>query len=285
MFFSIGCSTETIVEEWNNGKVKILRYQINRSEEKEIHFYATGQKKEAGLIIDNHRNGQWVAWYGDGSLKSKTSYKQGNLFSNYSTFYKDGSIEQYGSYDENEKLEGSWLSYYVNGKIKLEGEYTSGQKTGVWKSYDSLGSLELKEEFFYNGCGKNQINYRNGVKHGNYLSWYLCDKQESSGYYNDGLKDSVWVSYWEFGDTMSTGIYEDGNKIGKWIEYYENGQVQSVKIHKDTITQLVDYWDNNGKKLVENGNGKIKTDIGSEKIRVEIYKKGILIESFEMKVK
>lgn len=281
----ISCDSETVIARYENGSPRIIQSKIDRSTQKRTYFYQNGEKKETGVVQDDKRNGVWQGFYPDGKLKHETRFKNGIEFSDYTYYYPNGTIEEIGVYNEGGNLEGKWTSFYKNDSIKSIGEFQNGQKVGLWILFDSSGMKLMEEEFYYNSCGKSIIKYKNGKKHGKWESWFLCDKSQSIGYYKNGLRDSLWTNYWEFGDSSSVGKYQAGKKIGKWKYWHESGNIQSIVNHKDSNEFLLEFWDEEGKKLVKSGNGKIETHLSAKEKRIEIYKEGVLIESQIIKIK
>jgi antitoxin component YwqK of YwqJK toxin-antitoxin module len=281
----ICCDTGTTKERWEDGSPKIIRYDVNRSNQREVHFYSTGQKKEEGPIQNDLKDGEWNGFYKNGALKYNVRFRQDIKFSDYYYYHRNGNIAEKGNFNETGQVDQRWASYFENGKIKNAGEYLNGQKVGLWELFDSLGNKLKQEEFYYNSCNKNSISFENNLKHGKWESWYLCDKTKSIGFYKSGLRDSLWANFWEFGDSSSTGLYTNAQKIGKWKYWYESGQVESLKLYRDSIVKLTDYWDETGLKRVDRGNGRIETLIGEKKERIEIYKEGLLIDTYERKIK
>ena len=51
------------------------------------------------------------------------------------------------------------------------------------------------------------------------------DVVKEEGNYKDGNKDGEWISYCEHGNIIEEGNYKDGKKYGKWISYLEDGQI------------------------------------------------------------
>ncbi len=47
----------------------------------------------------------------------------------------------------NGKSEGHYQMFYTNGKIAEEGEMKQGNKTGLWITYNSDGSVRSKKEY------------------------------------------------------------------------------------------------------------------------------------------
>jgi antitoxin component YwqK of YwqJK toxin-antitoxin module len=64
------------------------------------------------------KDGQWKAFYADGTLKFKGTYSQGNP-------------------------DGQHLYYYESGKLKEEQNYRMGIRQKTWKKFDEEGTVIL----------------------------------------------------------------------------------------------------------------------------------------------
>ncbi len=53
--------------------------------------------------------------------------------------YKDGVVH------------GKIIYYWDNGEIRLTGQYENMRRTGIWKTYDTNGSLILEENYNKDG--------------------------------------------------------------------------------------------------------------------------------------
>jgi hypothetical protein len=63
--------------------------------------------------------------------------------------------------------------------------------------------------------GKIQGSFRNGKKHGPWVSYHDNGQLRYKGTYKDGNKDGPWVRYTKDGtlDDIFTGTYKDGLKV------------------------------------------------------------------------
>lgn len=82
------------------------------------------QQAEMPKPENGKRNGPFVLYYDDGTVKAER-------------FYKD------------DQLEGPYKLYHPNGTLQLEGQYKDGKMQGTFKNYDESG--KLKSEEIYDG--------------------------------------------------------------------------------------------------------------------------------------
>ena len=72
-------------------------------------------------------------YYGNGALKSITTYRDSVKNGQYISYYENGKVWAKGQYKNDEK-DGAWNTYRENGKIAEEVNYKSGQVDGEWKT-------------------------------------------------------------------------------------------------------------------------------------------------------
>ncbi len=113
-----------VLETYPDGKLKKERYTDKVTHEyKEIIYYNNGQKYLEGSFTPNHkRTGEWISYFEDGRIKSRTTFKDGKT---------DGKIEVYRK----------------NGTLFYEGYYKQGLKEGIWHIYNDSGKLGAEVKY------------------------------------------------------------------------------------------------------------------------------------------
>ncbi|MEG1555416.1 MAG: hypothetical protein RR356_01670 [Bacteroidales bacterium] len=88
---------------------------------REVHYFPGKKKYTEGNFIKNKRDGEWRAYYQDGTINTEA-------------FYIDG------------KEDGKYTVYHENGKPYYIGYYDHGICVGTWAFYDDQGNIikELK---------------------------------------------------------------------------------------------------------------------------------------------
>ena len=61
--------------------------------------------------------------------------------------------------------------------------------------------------------GKEQGNFKNGVKEGAWTRYHKNGQLMSKGNYKNGKKEGAWVRYWGNGQLWLKGNYKNGTKI------------------------------------------------------------------------
>ena len=150
LFFSVGCSKIINSDDLILSKTDGLFYEKNNK--KPFTGEVTGRVK--GQIIKGKREGEWLQYYANGSLESKSNYKDGKEEGEVFWYYQNGRLEISGNYKDG-KEEGGFISYDVNGRIVYKYNYKLGKLDGEWLHYYETG--ELKEKRLYKS-GKLTIN-------------------------------------------------------------------------------------------------------------------------------
>lgn len=101
---------------------------------------------------------------------------------------------------------GSYVDKYPSGITKFVGFYRQGKRHGQWMS------------FFPNGIAWSEMHYDKGLRQGPNLVYFETGKMRYSGFYKNDQQDSVW-SYFD-----STG------KIQKKIIYKLNKLIKEMDI-------------------------------------------------------
>lgn len=142
---------------------------------------------------------------------------------------KEGYIEEYNVLTGDKKvLHGQYIKFHefmLDANIPIEfGFFDNGMRVGEWYS------------FYFNGALKSYGNYQNGLKHGLWKEYYkpVLNKEEAFSALLKGKSDvrinedgSLTV---EKNDSLisSKGVYESNIKKGSWYYYDNNGRM----VHK-----------------------------------------------------
>jgi antitoxin component YwqK of YwqJK toxin-antitoxin module len=85
----------------------------------------------------------------------------------------------------------------------------------------------------------------------------------TEGFYNtEGQKEGLFTIHYLNGQLQAKGNFKKDKYDGKWEVYYDDGKPKVFFEADDNGIQVTDYWDEKGKKAVENGNGIYSSSIG-----------------------
>ena len=103
----------------------------------------------------------------------------------------------------------------------------------------AFGQLETKKNYYENGQLLSSINYRDGVRNGQFSYFGAQGQLITEGNYQEGKLANVWTTYHDNGQVKRQGLYKyHVNKTtetqeGTWTSYYENGALASEIFYKD----------------------------------------------------
>ena len=202
------------------------------------------------IIIDNklnHGHGAYKFVYADGKLSTTGRYRNGQLDSVRTGYYRSGKIRSHEEFFCGRRV-GKYVLYWENGKISTEGSYFWDNKIGEWKDYDADGKLT------------EVATWGNGELEGP-TTWYYTN-----------------------GKVEVQGVYHEGNREG-WFTYYEPGGMVRFKVrYIEGVAQAYSYLNKDGKYVPEislnHGNGTVKAYFQNGALSAELaYKNGWLFGS------
>jgi len=88
----------------------------------------------------------------------------------------------------------------------------------------------------YTGWVKNirkLQQFRDGKKHGIYITWYGNWQKAEQGQYRNGIRDGLWTQWYPMGEKEGEGTYKDGNRHGLWTLWHPDGQKESEITYGD----------------------------------------------------
>jgi antitoxin component YwqK of YwqJK toxin-antitoxin module len=120
--------------------------------------------------------------------------------------------------------------YHSNGQKKEEISYKEGIKHGHYKAWDEEGHI------------KSEKNYKNKSRHGAFRDWHKVkygvkpNTLKKEMFYKDNEKDSTYTSWFGNGNIKEQQQYDMGLRIGVFKRYHSNGQLFS-EVHFDSTGQ------------------------------------------------
>jgi antitoxin component YwqK of YwqJK toxin-antitoxin module len=198
-------------------------------------YYESGDLFSKGEFRNNIKDGYWEFYYENGNLKTTGIYKNGLENGAWINYYENGNIYDSVNY-LNGRKEGKCISRYENGNILQEGYYKHDQEEREWKSYYDNGNI--LEEIFYNSDGDVEIKN----------SWSADGQQiieNGNGCY---IADGKNILY--------SGEIKNGRRIGIWEYFFTNGKLREERIFEEDVYKILNAWNNQGNRIVENGFGR-----------------------------
>lgn len=124
---------------------------------------------------------------------------------------------QYNETDQT--FGGKYLGYYNSASTPYIID-EAGRITGRHLTFHENGQLETVG------------NYRNGIKHGLWMSYDESGNALSQAYYTDGRKDGAW-KVWDANGTLRCEMYyKFGKRVKTWKFFDESGSLIDDKTYE-----------------------------------------------------
>ena len=226
-------SLERIIFYYDSGEInQELNYLNGSIEGKCIGYYKNGATSYIFNFVLGEKEGISETYFKNGDVKSSCNFKSGfkdgeEIVYNQSKFYEDGSpyfinyktiVRSYN----NGVLNGLETGYYDNSSKSYTQIWENGLLNGV-KVVHYIGGFQET------GVPKEEYNFLDGVKHGDFSTFYETGELEITGKYTNGVREKIIKRYYKSGNLKAEEYYNEGSKEGKWIEYYESGKIMSSK--------------------------------------------------------
>jgi antitoxin component YwqK of YwqJK toxin-antitoxin module len=159
-----------------------------------------------------------------------------------------------------------------------EGKVVDSDKTvmrdGLWYEVDSDKPFTGTEiDYFPEGQKKAEVEFLNGIVHGNYIVWYANGQKYYDSEWTNGTSQGKYIFFemdgrkilegtWRDGMASGKDIFWhkngqkhferehcDGKPCGKWIYWYDNGQIESKCEYSDGELVWQKCWDEEGKPI------------------------------------
>ncbi|TVQ50760.1 MAG: hypothetical protein EA362_01575 [Saprospirales bacterium] len=88
--------------------------------------------------------------------------------------------------------------------------------------------------------------------------------------YFNKVKHGQWISFFESGLIQEIGNYNEGIEFGIWKEWYRSGQLKEECHYREGRKIPLNFWDEQGNKLLENGTGHTIEKFGTKEY--DVYK-------------
>lgn len=119
-----------------------------------------------------------------------------------SDFYKNGTVQMKGSYQDNQR-DGIFLYYSDHNTYQSAGRYDHDRFVGKWEQFHDNGMLK-SEEYFHDG-------------------YFMKNMWDSAGYQMVKDGSGTYRHYYTNGVVSEEGDYKDGYKQGTWYGHHSDG--------------------------------------------------------------
>jgi antitoxin component YwqK of YwqJK toxin-antitoxin module/predicted negative regulator of RcsB-dependent stress response len=280
---------------WENGKMMSYKYYdkagavIKEARRQKgafdfVGYFANGAKATEGRYRDGEgKEGEWVYYWEDGSIRSRERFQDGNLHGRVDNYHRSGDLSSSFTYENGEET-GPYCYYHPNGAKRDEGMKVQGELHGERILYRADGTVE-RREFYQNGVSQGiQIAYDPDGRVVD-KTWYdrdiftcivsvdtlgrvidstfvpagkdhvvkglqLDGKVRREHSYRNRIAHGPYKAYHPNGKVSVEGQFVNGDRHGEWKFYYHNGKLSGTAVY-DLGTLHgpdVDYYENGNKK-------------------------------------
>ncbi|MCB0800705.1 MAG: toxin-antitoxin system YwqK family antitoxin, partial [Bacteroidales bacterium] len=202
--------------EYNNDFL-ISRSRINRTDE-------SGMKQ-----------GEWLDFYPDGSIKSEKNYRDDLLHGYYKEYDDRGRLLVTLLYD-NGKMTGTEIDnsaeieiknrYDDSGKLIYSGPFKEEVPVGIHREYNADGTIKNARIYNDNGVLVSEgIVDSDGNRNGPWKDFSADGVLVAEGSYYDNRRSGEWKFYNADGKLEQAGSYYNGRIDGTWRWYYPGGEL------------------------------------------------------------
>jgi len=202
--------------EYNNDFL-ISRSRINRTDE-------SGMKQ-----------GEWLDFYPDGSIKSERNYRDDLLHGYYKEYDDRGRLLVTLLYD-NGKMTGTEIDnsaeieiknrYDDSGKLIYSGPFKEEVPVGIHREYNADGTIKNARIYNDNGVLVSEgIVDSDGNRNGPWKDVSADGVLVAEGSYYDNRRSGEWKFYNADGKLEQAGSYYNGRIDGTWRWYYPGGEL------------------------------------------------------------
>ena len=150
-----------------------------------------------------------IDYHDDGTIKRAYSVDENGKYDGpYEAYWSNGRLNVKCTYKDG-KEDGPYETYHENGQLRIKCTYKDGKKDGPYEWYDENGRLGLK------------CTYKDGELDGPYESYHDNGQLRVKYTYKDNEPDGPYEEYDENGQLIEKGVYRMGGILyGKEAEEY-----------------------------------------------------------------
>ena len=144
-------------------------------------------------------------------------------------FYPNGSIKKESDY-WNDKLDGYVKEYTIKGNLIRSAKYINGEEQVITPEFSKS---DIRTEYYEDGKLKKQGSYVDEKPDGLHREFSQEGIPQTATIFNKGIrvaegfldtlnnKQGTWIEYHEGGSVKAKGFYKNNKKVGDWVYYYE----------------------------------------------------------------
>jgi len=207
-------------------------------------FFPDGSTKYTFTMDNSEADGEYKSYYANGQLETEFTREDTEVQGVVKTYFPDGKLFKEVQFEDDVE-NGPFVYYFYNGNKSSEGVYKDGNYAGSYKTYFNDGTLASETD--YDESGKENGTESNYVKQGWKLSEFQYKKGEVVSYkFFNSAGEVVKEGKKKGGEIYIESIDKDGtitakgtldsenqDELGEWKRYNRNDYLESVINYED----------------------------------------------------
>ena len=227
---------------WGNDNLEMFLHFVNgKADGQDTVYYEDGTKNLVRSHYQGKEDGKWAFYREDGTIKWEKNYMAGQAEGEHIYYFPRGGIYKIELWSMG-KLNGVKKEFYKGqngeeGKLKKEVNYKNGMFDGLYITYFENGQVESEQMFI-----KDQ-------KDGLSKYYYDDGKLFYTENYSKGRKNGEIKRLYKNGNTWIIEKYKNGTKIGTWQEFYPEGVLKYEGVYKKGVLKQEHYYNEDGEEM------------------------------------
>lgn len=94
-------------------------------------WFDNGCPKETGTIMNQERQGEYLAWFEGGTQRCSGKFAAGQKQGKWTCYWPSGGKQAEGEFKDSVK-NGAWQEWWLEGTWEAKGAYEAGERKGEW---------------------------------------------------------------------------------------------------------------------------------------------------------
>ncbi len=255
-----------------------------------------GTLSKTAYYIDNQLDKDVIVYYESGKIKTIETFKNNMQIGTIYTYYDfnpnipasllafQKNPDNYASKGvphmeieaENHIKNGTFRRYAEDSKLLEECYYKKDKLDGSYKRFHEIKPTISVSSNVNTGTSAGLLaekaTYNNGLRIGNYTSFYEDGKpKEKSNFANQELDREV-LTYYSNGNKKAESFFSAGKPIKTWLYYHENGNLSASVPYQNNLVDGIRKTYNDKKEILK----EETYENGKKHKLTKIYQNGLL---------
>lgn len=190
------------------------------------------------MDINGKKQGKWAKKYPNGNKAYEGYFIDDQPEGKFVRYHENGALMSVQLCTRNPSYCKTTL-YFSEDKIAATGNHLNQEKDSIWKYFNQEGKLIRQE------------GYKEGKKHGLFLTYYDNGKIAEQENFVEGRQSGMWLQYYENGKKKLEAEFSNGMRNGKFYMYYDSGRIKLMgRYTNDLRDKTWIFYDEKGGELM-----------------------------------